>query len=425
MNHSVKKSFIFFVFILLYPGALHAQYHLISFTASGQSTMLDSIQVENLTQGTTLSLVGDDDLLLYGTVGTNTLSSNENVLKVYPNPTISLTTVEFFQSKTQTVSLEVYNDLGVLIAKEKSRVQSGQQKFTISGLKTGIYMIGVQSGDQLFASRVISTGTGRSNVEIFYLGLEKESGLEKTAVGTEEVVHMQYNHDDWVLFKGFSGSYVRVITLLPTQSQTVNFEFVTCMDGDENHYAVVSIGSQTWMAENLRTTKYNDGTYLPVIIDDSLWSSLSTPACCWYDNDSATYATPYGALYNWYAVDTGIICPTGWHVPDQVEWTSLANYLGSITVAGGKLKETGTAHWNSPNTGANNRSGFTALPGGDRYIDGLYDLMGESGFWWTSSAISSSTAWGFYMHYDEMSAWDGYGYFPTGVSVRCLKDEDK
>jgi uncharacterized protein (TIGR02145 family) len=138
-------------------------------------------------------------------------------------------------------------------------------------------------------------------------------------------------------------------------------EVVTDIDG--NVYNTVTIGDQVWMAENLKTTKLNDGTSISNAIDNIAWASLSTPGYCWFINNRATYEI-YGALYNWYAVYTDKLCPTGWHVPSNSEWTTLTDHLGGAEVAGGKLKESGSSHWASPNTGATNVTGFTALPGG-------------------------------------------------------------
>jgi uncharacterized protein (TIGR02145 family) len=140
-------------------------------------------------------------------------------------------------------------------------------------------------------------------------------------------------------------------------------------DADGNYYNIVTIGTQTWMAENLETTKYNDGNNIPNISDNVAWSNLTTPGYCWYNNDDSTYKNLYGALYNWYTVNRGKLCPIGWHVPTDAEWTTLTTYLGGESVAGGRLKETGTMHWVSPNVGAINETGFTALPGSCRDFD--------------------------------------------------------
>jgi uncharacterized protein (TIGR02145 family) len=141
-------------------------------------------------------------------------------------------------------------------------------------------------------------------------------------------------------------------------------------DQDGNAYKTVNIGNQVWMAENLRTTKFNDNKTIPLVKDSTAWSNLITPGYCCYDNDAETYLSLYGALYNWYAVNTGKLCPEGWHVPSDEEWITLRTYLGGEELAGGKMKESGISHWQSPNAGATNQSGFTAIPGGVRGIVG-------------------------------------------------------
>jgi uncharacterized protein (TIGR02145 family) len=198
-------------------------------------------------------------------------------------------------------------------------------------------------------------------------------------------------------------------------------KFVDPRDGYE--YSVVQIGDQLWMAENLRATKFNDGADIQIVTDNNVWSTLTTPGYCWYKNDYDTYGTIYGALYNWYTVNTGKLCPTGWHVPTDEDWTILIDYSGGIYVAGNKLKEAGTSHWYSPNTGATNETGFTALPGGLRsaYDGGFYQIP-RVGFWWSIMEYNSTFAWNYYL-----CDWESYIIRNSlekadGLSVRCIKD---
>ena len=197
----------------------------------------------------------------------------------------------------------------------------------------------------------------------------------------------------------------------------------TVTDVDGNVYHTVTIGTQTWMVENLRTTKYNDGTAIPNVTDGTVWGNLTTPGVCTYNNTgNADTINTYGRLYNWYTVNTGKLAPTGWHVPTDAEFTTLTTYLGGEGVAGGKLKETGTTHWNSPNTGADNTSGFTALPGGGRYNDGTFFIIGYDGTWWSSSESNSNYAWFRNLHYFNSYVYSSYDYESCGYSVRCVRD---
>jgi len=199
--------------------------------------------------------------------------------------------------------------------------------------------------------------------------------------------------------------------------------FATVKDIDGNIYKTVRIGSQTWMAENLKTSRYNYGTPIPLVTDDIKWKNLSSHGYCWCDNDIPTNKNTYGALYNWIAVNNGKLCPIGWHVPTDTEWGILISNLGGFKVAGGKLKETGTTHWNSPNTGATNETGFTALPGGCRYDNGAHSIVGDNGYWWSATRNSATHALSRYMFYNGSNVNRLTANKNSGFSVRCLKDE--
>jgi uncharacterized protein (TIGR02145 family) len=195
-------------------------------------------------------------------------------------------------------------------------------------------------------------------------------------------------------------------------------------DADGNIYNSIKIGNQIWMKENLGTTHYRDGiSAIPLVTTDEAWDNLSTPGYCWYNNDE-DFKSIYGALYNWQTVGTGNLCPTGWHVPTDAEWTTLTTYLGGEMVAGGKLKETGTTHWNSPNAGATNQSGFTALPGGMRSgggTGGMFRIMGMYSNWWTSTEKNGGAV-GRGISETEFNVFSFSSFMGNGCSIRCLKD---
>ena len=198
-------------------------------------------------------------------------------------------------------------------------------------------------------------------------------------------------------------------------------------DADGNLYKTIQIGTQIWMAENLKTTKYNDGASIPHVTDDIEWEKLTTPAYCWYDNDPS-FKDTYGALYNWYAVNTEKLCPTGWHIPTNADWYRLSYYLGND--AGSKMKETGTSKWLDPNTGASNISGFTAIPGGSRdpfYQEWRYSTfsyLGYSSSWWSATEYSSpNIGYGAWLYTKESTfSNESLSVKFAGLSVRCLKD---
>jgi uncharacterized protein (TIGR02145 family) len=192
-------------------------------------------------------------------------------------------------------------------------------------------------------------------------------------------------------------------------------------DIDGNYYRTAKIGNQIWMAENLKTTKLSDGTSIPVVPDYDTWSKLNTPAMSWYNNDS-TLKNINGGLYNWQVVDTRKLCPAGWHVPTYRDWFILRMYIKVPELAGGTLKETGTAHWRSPNKGATNSTGFTAIGSGMRSFNGSFNYNRISGLWW-SSTLSGNNAYYSILNYKSTAITVEPGSKLNGFSIRCIKDQ--
>jgi uncharacterized protein (TIGR02145 family) len=208
-----------------------------------------------------------------------------------------------------------------------------------------------------------------------------------------------------------------------TQAPTPIPSLTTVTDIDGNLYHTITIGTQVWMVENLKTTHYRNGDAIPNVKDSAAWISINTGAYCWSHNDEASYKFPYGALYNWYAVnDTRQLCPPGWHVPNYTEWSTVTAFLGGKNLAGGKMKETGTSHWKAPNDSTTNTSGFTGLPGGWRDGVGSTGPVGYEGFWWSSTKNFSSDSWGIGMIYDDVALQTSTYFNTDGRSVRCIKD---
>jgi uncharacterized protein (TIGR02145 family) len=217
---------------------------------------------------------------------------------------------------------------------------------------------------------------------------------------------------------GLTAEHTETVTV---SAGTVTYGSMTGNDGKT--YKTIIIGSQEWMAENLRETQYRDGSAIPDVIDNTTWTGLSTGARCAYDN-SETTADTYGYIYNWFAVDDiRYIAPAGWHVPTDAEWTILTDYLGGISVAGGKLKEAGTTHWISPNTGATDDSHFTGLPAGYRdQTDGTYRYLGQITYYWSATLQFSTNAYTRRLDVGSTMC-PGYAFNKKlGYSVRLIKD---
>jgi uncharacterized protein (TIGR02145 family) len=194
------------------------------------------------------------------------------------------------------------------------------------------------------------------------------------------------------------------------------------IDYDGNIYTTIEIGTQIWLVENLLTTSYNNGTSIPNITDNTLWTNATSGAYAWYDNDAASYKNVYGALYNWFAVDDiNALAPTGTRVADKTDWDLLISFVGGSSIAGGKLKEAGLTHWDSPNSGATNEYGFTALPGGYRRGDaGTFETLGDNGLWWADFEVTTK-AQRYYMQSAAFTVQsDAALTKPWGHSVRCI-----
>jgi uncharacterized protein (TIGR02145 family) len=429
-----------FLSAILYGINVNAQNYLLTFSGTGASTIVSSVKVENLTKGTTLTFNGSDKLLLTSATHVNPVEDNQSAeLKIYPNPVTDNATVEINPPVAGDAIISICDMTGKEVAQTKSYLEKLRQVFKLTGIKKGFYLVNVTGNNYQFSGKLISNANYRGTINIEKVNINVKTVDEKAAKteskGTYGIVYMAYNSGERLKFTGTSGIYSTVKTDIPASGKTINFNFIACTDGDNNNYPVVEIGAQIWMAENLKTTSYNNGAHFPEIKDNNSWSIETGRAYCWYNNDSASYKDTYGALYNWFAVEGKVInpfkpwyiwyqkiCPTGWRVPSKDNWAYLTTYLG--VNAGLKLKETGTGHWESPNTGATNETGFSALPGGERMVliqFTAFSNMGKRGFWWSSSNYGFDMAWyrGVYNSiYGEVS----HTTMRNGYSIRCIKD---
>ena len=433
---------IFFILNFNIPLTLNAQDYLITFTGTGASTDVTKVKVENLTQNKQMEINGTDILHLKAVLtGIETIiNSGSGKIVIYPNPVKDYARVQFDLQEPGETMISIYDLSGRKIVQNKYFLTPGQQTFRLHGVEQGMYLVMVKSGRFDFRGRLISLGPENSGVKIVYentLALQEKQSYTK---GTEEEIVMQYNTGDILKFTGISGIHSTVVTDVPEANKTISFNFIPCTDGDGNNYPVLLIGSakgttdildnpevkgiQIWMTENLRTSKYNDGTVIPNITDNEKWYADITGAYCIYDHNEVNN-TIYGKLYNWFAVSSTNpknVCPVGWHVPSDSEWNTLTSNLGGQITAGGKLKESGTLHWKTPNTGASDATGFKALPGGNRYYGGPFLDKGDYCYFWSSTGYATYNAWYQFLGYNTSYVWQYGAEKQFGFSVRCLKD---
>ncbi len=312
-----------------------------------------------------------------------------------PNCTVSAfetTLTNVLKNNPDSIKLENKGHLAV------SEIESGD---IIYWLSTGLNHIGIVSklsngGKIVFQSN--GTGTPADSLD------------QAKNLGLTRGVH-PINLITAINGRGYWGANYKILRLKPGDS--------TCTDIDGNVYRTIRIGTQVWMAENLKTTRYKDGSAIPTGLSDAAWQATTSGAYAIYDNNVANNTT-YGKLYNWYAVNTGKLAPAGWHVPTHAEWTTLTTFLGGESVAGGAMKA--TTLWNSPNTGATNSSGFTGLPAGYRYYSGAFTNVGYDGHFWSSTEYSSNFAWNRNLNYSSSDAIRGNYNKGGGFSVRCVRD---
>ena len=344
-------------------------------TTSGSGDGNFNSNIENLTPNTTY-YVRSYATNTKGTGYGNTVSFT--TLKALEIPT--LTTVEVFQIKQghATSGGSNINDGGAEII-ERGLCFSTKETPTINDAKT-------------------TSGTGTADFASTITGLKSNTTYYVRAFATNSVG------------TGY-GNIIKITSLHYNVS-----------DVDGNSYKVVVIGTQVWMAENLRTTKFKDNSPIPFATDRKAWSELKSSGYCWYTNDKAKYKDTYGALYNWNTCNTRKLCPTGWHIPSYKEWTVLVVEMGGESGAGGKLKESGDTHWIKLNDYSTNEVGFTALPGGYITDDGYWRTIDYQGYWWTASEINSEKATYMYMLNTHAAIFTYPTYKNQGMSVRCIKD---
>jgi uncharacterized protein (TIGR02145 family) len=422
----MKKStvIIFFLFIVL---KFQAQDYLISFEGAGDTTAVNTIKVDNLTSGITVTLAGTDILHLFAPVGIRSLNPDHETLQIAPNPMEKQAMMTFIAPENGNVVICIYDLSGKTVYRFSKFLLSGTHSFRVSGIRRGIYFVKVTGNSYKYSTKLISQNTLQSETRI-----EDVSSMESTSSNLLKnivtTIDMPYTAGDVLLYKGISGQYSTLVTDRPYSSKTVTFNFVLCKDKDGNDYTIVKIDNQTWMAENLRTTHYQNGDSIPNITDNDDWHGLTTGAFCWYDNDETSYKILYGALYNWYAVkDSRNLCPPGWLSPTDDEWTTLTNYLGNLSIAGGKMKTTGTLEagtglWSEPNSGATNEMGFSALPAGTRDSNGIFNYVSYDTNWWSATQSSTNYAWYRHVSYDEASVSRGNLSKTFGYSLRCLRN---
>jgi len=428
---------------VFYTLQANAQPYSISFSGTGLST----VKVQNLTTGLIVDVPAGDVLLLSAGTGIHEFNNmKSSLIKVYPNPMTDNSRLEILPPLAGDAIISVCDMSGKVFTQYKGYLENYIQAFNLSGIKNGLHIITVQGNGYQFSEKLLSDGKSNGTASITRLtnNIQSVAGKEFLieSKGVRGDVEMPYNAGEMLEFTAISGNNSTIMTYIPTKNSIINFVFIECKDGDNNYYPVVQINNQYWMARNLRTTKYRNGGSIGTTIPyDMNVSGESAPAYQWaYEGNESNVAT-YGRLYTWYAVtDSRNVCPSGWHLPTDAEWTTLENYLlangynydGTTTgdkyakaLASTKLWKPSTitgAVGNTDYPAKRNTTGFTGLPGGYRDRWGYFNDIGESCVWWSSTEYSATNAWSRTMYFSQtnFAFWSYYKH--AGFYVRCVKD---
>ncbi len=318
----------------------------------------------------------------------------------------------------------------ILLGPEKLVIENGNSNFYTFQIDNKVFnqfeepfVLYLKNGSDDFGTRV-----NGAKVIIDGNVIISPRGFTQAIESSRQEIQLNQNSQIMVFIEGELNSFCELTIKGIPNSKTIT-------DYDGNVYKTVKIGNQVWMAENLKTTHFSNGTPIQMVESIADWAALAyeDKAYCYYNNDLSNFDT-YGALYTWPAAMNGEassasnpsgvqgICPTGWHLPSVDEWQELGDYLGGFDIAGGEMKEVGTEHWLSPNTGATNSSGFTGLPAGWRLYSGYFTSLKYIDFWWTATELDATYVHRRSIDYNSTRIGNSLHTKDCGFSVRCVKD---
>jgi len=418
----MKKPNLTFVFCLTVY-FLSAQDYLVTFSGSGESTTVSTVIVENMTQGKSLTLNGNETLHLKNDVTEiSDLEYNQiEGIHFYPNPMKEFSIMEFVMPGEGNANVELFDISGRKLTQTQNYLNPGSHSFRITGVGYGIYVLKVTAGNYLYSGKLISDKQTGEMVNITYQNTIPFNDNPAVMKSAKSEILMQYNTGDMLKFFATGGEHKSVKVEVISESKNVDFVFYKCTDSDKRNYATVKIGNQIWLAENL--------AYLPEVSPSGFRTprSQTEPYYYVYDyqgfdvaaaKDNQNYKD-YGVLYNWPAAKAA--CPPGWHLPSNDEWKALTNWLGEWE-AGYQMKATSGWYGNGNGT---NTSGFSALPGGylsSNMIATSFEGVTYYGYWWSSTAE----------YIDNVVRLSSHDFGVTrssenrdrGFSVRCVRDDN-
>lgn len=384
--------------------------YVVNFAAKEAGNIIDSIKVVNLNRNKSVVLHSGENLSLTSISGFNDVLFDYKILNVYPNPISDYASVVYNSEKAEIIRFDLTSIDGKLLATQKKSVGVGRYIFSLSVPK-GVYLLSVSGSHGSYFCKVISKSSNTSiSLQTIGSDIGKQQPIRKI-VSNAQI--LEYETDDILLFRAYSGKNITVQTKKITSDTTIDFDFLECKDADGNYYPIVQIGNQIWMAENLK--------YLPKVSVPDKSTKIQEDARYYVYNyfgedvneaKNADNYKIYGVLYNKVAAENS--CPRGWHLPSYEEWRMLVNYLGGNLVAYGKLKENSKDKWLNYDPSANNESGFSALPAGSKNTSS-FDGLGSSTGWWTSTDLYDMKEIALLHYYYNI-----YAFTFNGYSVRYI-----
>jgi uncharacterized protein (TIGR02145 family) len=410
----------------------------IVFSGTGASNVVDSVVVYNLTKSTQVTVLSGKVLNLYEQSNNLKLLNGETQIGIYPNPIVNTSNVEFFVSNNGVVSVEVFDLSGKLVHGTSKYLQQGSHSFLLS-LPLGQFILKLHENSKCYTSKILSNVNSTPHIEFVLQESKVVNPIQHIQVlnSPESLIMMEYTDGDVLLYKAFSNGYLcSIVTDVPNGSKTTNFNFIDCSDIDGNHYPVVTIGTQTWMAENLRVKKFRNGDTLTLASKGSEWTTIFTGGYCNSNNVMSNDSVlKYGLLYNFHAVnDSRGLAPKGWHISTQTEWDTLIAYVDkhyANSLNGAKAisskhgwKNSSTSIFNVGNNQViNNSKGFNAIPAGFRGASGMFFSLYEGAVFWTNTLDADPTkALAYGLSYGSSNVVINSGSFLMGMSIRCVKD---
>lgn len=409
------KTKLLFLIILLF--SINSFSQSITLTFNGLQSGSENIHIENITNGTSTTLIGENSITL--TSGSVEDFINDDIAKAYPNPFIGEVFLDFHVFYNNIFNISVTNQIGQTILEEKIKIQNGANKLKFQAPKSGLFFINIKSKTEKKSFSVICEKANNKSADISIINNSKiYKNSDKSING------LNFTIGDVLKYTANNNNVLSIISDAPSSSKTYTFIY-DCIDYENTAYSTTKVGNQWWMAENLKSTKYSNG------------SNISGS---YVYNNTSSNEDIYGRLYTWAAMMHGAtgtndnpsgvhgVCPTGWHVPSEIEWDELRDALGGKIPMHGKVKEVGTAHWTAPNSDATDEVGMTVIPGGMRWgDDGTYQYIGEQAFFWNAtddlSGLDVDHASG-YTFFNETSDYYMYTWNLKNIaqSVRCVKD---